>query len=143
MAVDFTDGSSAADRYIARGPEATLLLFVGDEYVSFVRDSQESELELGDPCVATSHHLNACNTTFPVTCLLFEDAMDGTIYACNGNVTGRVFLEFDKDLVPPRDVPYGSTNPTVSDGGLPDGINPNVTVPDGGLPDGLNLDMGI
>ena len=77
---------------------ATLLLFVGDEDVLFFQDRDELDLELGVTC-STSNHSNACNTTFPVTCLIFENATDDTIYACDGNVTGRVFLEYVPVLI--------------------------------------------
>jgi hypothetical protein len=86
---------------------AALVILLGDENTIFFEEEDSMSLEIGDPCPKVNHE-SKCNTTFPVTCLLFDQPDDETVYACNGTVIGRLFLDFVPE--PPVVLANGTDN---------------------------------
>lgn len=99
MTADFSYSSSTRE-VVEWGPGANrdgaaFVFLLGDEDTVFVKEGSAS-LGMGDPCTKIEHE-NKCNTTLPATCLLFDEFVDETIYACNGTVVGSLFLDFADD----------------------------------------------
>ena len=102
MTVDFTDETLGADRVLSWGPglglDGTLImLLVGDEStIFFSQTSDNPERKIGSPCPKTKVPLatNLCDPSSPVSCLKFDDPLDKVVYACNGTITGSVYLDY-------------------------------------------------
>ena len=108
MTSDFTFGSSSPSVQwgpVADRDGAAFVFLLGDENTVFIDGGDSTTLAVGDSCSKLPHN-NRCNTTFPATCLFFDDFADETILACNGTVVGSLSLEFvegetDNTPVPP------------------------------------------